>query len=268
MVDGVLVAGGDSIERRVLKGELFAALTMHYVADMLDSNAEDEDREDNDGDATNSSIKPSRRPPCSALSDTSELSLPSCEGAVVCNANVSPCTVRQRYRDGVDCSANSNAEGPPENRRKMSGGFRRVFCKGKMDWSTLLSSGSVAFRPQTRTRCADSDISNCLRFLIREKNAQLLSWGLIRVRFIGGFVIFLGMLRRTSSEQLWWRSKAEYRSCSGSGDRLLGRTVFIRIFNTFTRPEHKQKPVLTTCWVGWYTKISGKFSGLSKRRRK
>lgn len=138
MVDGVLAAGRGSIERRVLKGALCADIPMNAVDDMLSSNADDEDREDNDVDSTDYSITPSRRLPRSPLSDTSELSLPSCDGAVVGNENLSTFTVRQWSRDGVDCSADSNAEGSPEKRRKLSGGFRWVFCKEKMDWSTLV----------------------------------------------------------------------------------------------------------------------------------
>lgn len=135
-----------------------------------------------------------------------------------------------------------------------------------MDWSTLLLSGSVAVWPQTRTRCADSDIHTCLWFVFREENTQLLSWGSIRVPLNGDFVIFPGILRRTSSEQLWRRYKAQCRSGSGSGDRLLGRTVFTKIFHTFIRSERKRNTGLNTCWVGWYTTISANVSDLSERR--
>lgn len=75
-----------------------------------------------------------------------------------------------------------------------------------------------------------------MRFVVRDDNVQLLFWGSIIIPLGRRTVLFMGVYRQLSTEQLWGRNREERWYQTDSDVQMLGRTLFITIVNTLTRP--------------------------------
>lgn len=110
-----------------------------------------------------------------------------------------------------------------------------------MNWWTILEDRKIPVHKKGRTRLGEDQVRVALRFLFREDNAHLLSWGYIRIRQDGHTLPIPRIYRRMSTEHLWSSGRGKGGHEEGEGSSLLGRTVLIGLMNTFTRPGRKIK---------------------------
>lgn len=106
----------------------------------------------------------------------------------------------------------------------------------------MLLDGVIPIHKRAVVRVANDVVSRDFAFIFRSDNVQLISWRAKRIRRSSTNVKFPAVLSLKSQAQIF-RGYAGFLNAGvdASGQRMLGRTRFLELVNTFTKGKFKRK---------------------------